>query len=194
MLLGYVRISTADQSLHLQRDALLAAGVEAERIYEDVLSGRREDRPGLEACLKALQPGNTLVVWKLDRLGRSTKHLLVLLDGLTKRGVGFRSLQEAIDTTTPMGQCMVTILAAFAQLERDILVERTKAGLVAAKARGRQGGRRPKLTPDQLLVVRQLARYDTTNITALAKSYGVDRSTIYRALRQQEDGLLEAAD
>src|SRR5919112_6351029 len=145
MLIGYPRISTADQSLNLQRDALLAAGCPEIRVYTDIASGAKADRPGLEAALHDLREGDTLVVWKLDRLGHSLKHLIETVHALDARGVGFKSLQEHIDTTTPGGKLVFHVFAALAEFERDLIRERTRAGLTAARARGKKGGRRPKL-------------------------------------------------
>ena len=146
MLIGYMRVSKADgsQLLDLQKDALLAAGIKEDRIYHDLASGRFDDRPGLLSCIKALQPGNTLVVWKLDRLGRSLKHLVNTVEDLKERGVGFRVLTgqgAQIDTTTPQGKLVFGMFAALAEFERELIIERTKAGLAAARARGRLGGR-----------------------------------------------------
>ena len=149
MLIGYARVSKADgsQQLDLQRDALAAAGVAAGRVYTDLASGRREDRPGLEASLKAVRPGDTLVVWKLDRLGRTLRHLVATVDDLQARGVGLRVLAGAgaeIDTTTANGRLMFGFFAALAEFERELIAERTRAGLAAARARGRAGGRKRK--------------------------------------------------
>ena len=142
MLVGYVRVSKSDgsQTLAPQRDAMTAAGVEPDRIYEDLASGRRDDRPGLAACLKALQPGNTLVLWKLDRLGRDLRYLVNTVDELRTRGVGLKVIAGAgaqIDTTTANGRLAFGIFAAFAEFERELISERTNAGLAAARARGR---------------------------------------------------------
>jgi DNA invertase Pin-like site-specific DNA recombinase len=155
MLIGYARVSKSDgsQVLDLQRDALVEAGVEASRIYEDLASGRKDDRPGLTTCLKALQPGNTLVVWKLDRLGRDLKHLVDLVDTLNQRQVGLKVLAGAgaqIDTTTANGRLVFGIFAALAEFEAALIRERTKAGLTAARARGRVGGRPRKMTATTL--------------------------------------------
>jgi len=155
MLIGYMRVSKSDgsQVLDLQRDALLAAGVTAERIYEDRASGRKDDRPGLVACLKALQPGNTLVIWKLDRLGRDLKHLVNTIDALSRQGVGIKVLAGAgaeIDTTTANGRLVFSIFAALAEFENELIRERTMAGLAAARARGRLGGRPRKMTKETL--------------------------------------------
>ena len=152
MLIGYMRVSKADgsQVLDLQRDALLDAGVKAEHLYEDHASGKRDDRPGLEACLKALRQDDTLVTWKLDRLGRDLRHLVNLVHDLTGRGVGLKVLagQGAnLDTTTANGRLVFGIFAALAEFERELIVERTRAGLASARARGRNGGRPFKMTP-----------------------------------------------
>lgn len=146
VLIGYVRVSKADgtQTVAPQRDALLAAGVDPDRIYEDLASGRHDARPGLTDCLKALQPGNTLVIWKLDRLGRNLRHLVTTADNLRSRGIGLKVLAGAgaqIDTTTANGRLAFGIFAAFAEFERELISERTQAGLAAARARGRLGGR-----------------------------------------------------
>src|SRR6201996_9488234 len=154
-LVGYMRVSKADGSQvnDLQRDALLAAGVEARHLYEDQASGQRDDRPGLAACLKALREGDTLIVWKLDRLGRDLRHLVNTVHDLTARGVGFKVLSghgASIDTTSPSGKLVFGIFAALAEFERELIVERTKAGMAAARARGRNGGRPYKMNPGQL--------------------------------------------
>jgi len=155
VLIGYMRVSKADgsQVLDLQRDALLAAGVDAEHLYKDHASSKRDNRPGLEACLKAVHGGDTLVAWKLDRLGRDLRHLVNLVGDLTKRSVGLRVLAgegAAIDTTTANGRLMFGFFAALAEFERELIVERTKAGLASARARGRNGGRPYKMTAAKL--------------------------------------------
>ena len=155
VLIGYMRVSKADgsQVLDLQRDALLAAGVTAAHLYEDLASGRRDDRPGLAGCLKALRKGDTLVAWKLDRLGRDLHHLVNLVHDLTARGVGLKVLAgegAAIDTTTAAGKLVFGIFAALAEFERALIIERTKAGIAAARARGRNGGAPFKMTAAKL--------------------------------------------
>lgn len=147
MLIGYVRVSTNDQNTDLQRNALNCAG--CERIFEDKISGTKSDRPGLKKLLRTLSAGDTLVVWKLDRLGRSMRHLVTLIEELRQRGVNFRSLTDSIDTSTPMGRFFFHVMGALAEMERELIVERTRAGLAAARAKGRVGGRRPKLTTEQ---------------------------------------------
>lgn len=184
MLIGYMRVSKQDgsQCLDLQHDALLKVGVAPERIYEDLDSGRKDDRPGLAACLKALQTGNTLVVWKLDRLGRDLKHLVNTVDELRKRNVGFKVLSSAgaqIDTTTPSGRLCFGIFAALAEFERELISERTRAGLAAARARGRKGGRPPKMNRTALRMA-MTAMADPKSVAAdVAKKLGITTTTLY---------------
>lgn len=180
MLIGYARVSTEDQSLDLQRDALEKAG--AERVFEDKASGARDDRPGLASALSHTRPGDCLVVWKLDRLGRTMRSLIGFVEELQERGVDFRSLTEGIDTTTAAGRFFFHVLAALAQMERDLIRERTKAGLTAARARGRKGGRRPILTPRQIAHARRLLEDPNTTIKDVAATFRVSRDVIYRAL------------
>ena len=184
MLIGYARVSKADgsQLLDLQRDALIRAGVEADRIYEDHASGRKDHRPGLEACLKALQPGNTLTVWKLDRLGRDLKHLVVTVDELRGREVGFRVLAGAgaeIDTTTANGRLVFGIFASLAEFERELIAERTRAGLAAARARGRLGGRPRKMDRAMLRMAMNAMGSRETNAQDLARRLGITTTTLY---------------
>lgn len=152
MLVGYMRVSSADdrQSVDLQRDALVAVGVDERHLHTDKASGARDDRPGLKACLEYLKSGDTLVVWKLDRLGRSLSHLLAIVTDLKERGVAFRSLTEQMDTTTPHGELLFSIFGALAQYERALTRERVVAGLAAAKRRGRRGGRPPTLDAQRI--------------------------------------------
>jgi len=145
-LIGYARVSTAEQDTALQTDALRKAG--CERIFEDTVSGAKTDRPGLTAALAWLRDGDVLVVWRLDRLGRSMAHLIETVSALESRGVGLRSLTESIDTTTPGGLLIFHVFGALGQFERDLIRERTRAGLAAAAARGRKGGRKPVVTAD----------------------------------------------
>jgi DNA invertase Pin-like site-specific DNA recombinase len=185
MLIGYMRVSKADgsQVVDLQRDALLAAGVEPDQLYQDLASGKRDDRPGLAAALKALRRGDALVAWKLDRLGRDLRHLVNLVHDLTERGVGLRILTgqgAAIDTTTASGKLVFGIFAALAEFERELIVERTKAGLLAARARGRRGGRPYKMTPAKLRLARAAMAARETNVGDLCRELGVTRQTLYR--------------
>ncbi|RMC62502.1 recombinase family protein [Sinorhizobium meliloti] len=184
-LLGYARVSKSDGSqLHdLQRDALLNAGVAAVHIYEDSASGRRDNRPGLDACLKALRVGDALVVWKLDRLGRDLRHLVNLVDDLTKRNIGLKVLAgegASIDTTTANGRLVFGIFAALAEFERALIVERTKAGLEAARARGRNGGRPFKMTPAKLRLAQASMGKPETKVGDLCIELGITRQTLYR--------------
>ena len=185
MLIGYARISKANgsQSLDLQRDALAEAGVGAEAIYEDRISGKREARPGLDACLKALRSGDVLVVWKLDRLGRDLRHLVNVVQDLTERGIGLRVLAgqgAQIDTTTPAGRLVFGIFAALAEFERELIRERTVAGLAAARARGRKGGRKFALTKAQVRLAQAAMANRDTSVGELAAELGVKPVTLYR--------------
>lgn len=178
--LGYIRISTADQTLDLQRDALIASGVDPAHIYEDQASGKRDDRPGLEACLKALRKGDVLVVWKLDRLGRSMIHLVKTVYDLEKRGIGFKVLTGDMDTTTSIGKMVLGILASFAEFERNLISDRTIEGLKAARKRGRKGGRKHKITRAKLnVLVANMGQPDTV-VSGLAKELGISPATIYQ--------------
>lgn len=196
MLIGYARVSKADgsQVLDLQRDALAAAGVAPERIYEDLASGRRDERPGLNACLRALQPGNTLVLWKLDRLGRDLKHLVNTVDALRARDAGLKVLAGAgaqIDTTTANGRLFFGIFAALAEFERELIVERTRAGLAAARARGRGGGRPRKMDRATLMMAMAAMADPKANATEVARRLGVTKTTLYAYLNG--DGSVKAA-
>ena len=184
MLIGYVRVSKNDgsQVFNLQEDALLAAGVKSNRIYKDLASGRKDDRPGLLACMKALQPGNTLVVWKLDRLGRDLKHLVSIVYELNKRDVGFKVLAGAgaqIDTTTANGRLIFGIFAALAEFEAELIRERTKAGLAAARARGRLGGRPRKMTVETLKMAMAAMSDSKTKASEVAKRLSITTTTLY---------------
>ncbi len=185
MLVGYMRVSKADgsQTTDLQRDALLAAGVGTNALYEDMASGRKDDRPQLIACLKALRAGDTLVVWKLDRLGRDLRHLVNIVHDLTERGVGLRVLTgqgAAIDTTTASGKLVFGIFAALAEYERELISERTIAGLAAARARGRKGGRPYTMTPAKVRLAAASMGKPGTHVGALCKELGITRQTLYR--------------
>lgn len=184
-LIGYARVSKADGSqVHdLQRDALVRAGVEAGNIYEDSASGKKEDRPGLVACLKALRRSDTLVVWKLDRLGRDLRHLVNLVDDLTKRNIGLKVLAgegASIDTSTANGRLVFGIFAALAEFERALIIERTKAGLAAARARGRNGGAPFKMTPAKLRLAQVAMGKPETKVSDLCAELSITRQTLYR--------------
>lgn len=184
-LVGYMRVSKADgsQTLDLQQDALDAAGVPGRNIYSDTASGKKDDRPGLESCLKALRSGDTLVVWKLDRLGRNLRHLVNVVHDLTERNIGLRVLTgqgAAIDTTTAAGKLVFGIFAALAEFERELISERTRAGLAAARARGRKGGRKPKMTPAKVRLAAAAMGKKGTIVGDLCQELGITRATIYR--------------
>ncbi len=180
MRIGYARISTDDQNLDLQHDALQQAGVG--KSYEDMASGKNLDRPQLAECLRALRQGDTLIVWRLDRLGRSVKDLVALINELRERGVEFVSLTEAIDTTTPMGSFIFHITAALAELERSIIRERTRAGLASARVRGRKGGRPRKLNDREWSAIKTLMDARKLTVAEIAAQYDVSPATIYRRL------------
>jgi DNA invertase Pin-like site-specific DNA recombinase len=185
VLIGYMRVSKTDgsQVVDLQSDALVAAGVPLEQIYTDRASGKRDDRPGLEACLRALRDGDTLMVWKLDRLGRNLKHLVDVVQALNGRGVGLKVLTgqgAAIDTTTANGRLMFNFFAALAEFERELIIERTNAGLAAARARGRSGGRPFKMTSAKLRLAQAAMGKPETKIADLCAELGVTRQTLYR--------------
>ncbi|MCV7419325.1 recombinase family protein [Mycobacterium yunnanensis] len=183
--IGYARVSTSDQNLSLQLDALREAGVE--RVFSDQgVSGSTSTRPGLDACLDHLRAGDVLTVWKLDRLGRNTQQVLAVVEELTSREVGFRSITEGLHTDGPMGKAMLTIMAAFAQLERDTMIERTRAGLAAAAANGRKGGR-PRKVDNADAARAQSLREKGITATDVAKIIGVSRATVYRLLAERAD-------
>jgi DNA invertase Pin-like site-specific DNA recombinase len=165
---------------HLQVDALQRAG--CYRVFTETASGARSDRPVLEQLLDQLRPGDTLVVWKLDRLGRSLRHLVDTVTGLAERGIGFRSLQEAIETTTPGGKLVFHVFAALAEFERDLVRERTGAGLAAARARGRHGGRPSVMTPHKVQVAREMYASGQYTVAVIARTLGVSGASIYRHL------------
>jgi len=176
--IGYARVSTDDQNLDLQRDALLKAGCGP--IYEEAASGKSADRPELEQCRKALRAGDTLVVWRLDRLGRSLPDLVQIVAELEQQGVAFESLTEKIETSSAAGKLVFHVFAALAEFERNLIRERTHAGLAAARARGRKGGRKPALTPQQVREIKALLRDPSIPVASIADRYGVSRATIYK--------------
>ncbi len=180
-----MRVSKADgsQSTNLQRDALIVAGASPAHLYEDLASGRRDDRPGLAACLKALREGDTLIVWKLDRLGRDLRHLINTVHDLTARNVGLKVLTghgAAVDTTTAAGKLVFGIFAALAEFERELISERTVAGLVSARARGRKGGRPFKMTAAKLRLAMASMGQSETKVGDLCEELGITRQTLYR--------------
>lgn len=189
-LIGYARVSTVEQSLALQRDALKGVGCDV--LFEDHASGAKAERRGLAEALSYLRRGDTLVVWKLDRLGRSMAHLIDTVRGLEARGVGFRSLTEGIDTTTPSGTLIFHIFGALAQFERDLIRERTGAGLKAAEERGRKGGRKPVVTPDRLARAQAHIAAGLTVREAAARAK-IGKTALYEALAGKKRGHLKGS-
>ena len=184
MLIGYARVSTHEQTLHLQQDALHKAG--CDKIFTDTASGAKTERIGLEEALHFLRKGDTLVVWRLDRLGRSLPHLIATMTDLEERGIGFKSLTENIDTTTSGGKLIFHIFGALAEFERNLIRERTNAGLTAARARGRKGGRRRALTARQLGIAQDL--YEKRHpIADICRTLKVSRATLYRAIKTGQE-------
>ena len=185
MLIGYARVSKSDNSqvLDLQIDALVNSGVKEENIYSDKISGSKDERPGLENCLKALREDDILVVYKLDRLGRNLKHLIQTVEDLTKRKIGFKVLSGQgvnIDTTTPAGKMIFSIFGALAEFERELIRERTIAGITAARARGRMGGRKFNLTKAQVRLAEASMKNRDTSVTELCKELKITRATLYK--------------
>ena len=185
MLIGYARVSKSDNSqvLDLQIDALINSGVKEENIYSDKISGSKDERPGLENCLKALREEDILVVYKLDRLGRNLKHLIQTVEDLTKRKIGFKVLSGQgvnIDTTTPAGKMIFSIFGALAEFERELIRERTIAGITAARARGRMGGRKFNITKAQVRLAEASMKIRDTSVTELCKELKITRATLYK--------------
>lgn len=183
-MVGYARVSTGGQDVELQLDALKKAGCEEAYIFTDTASGARTDRPGLDACLVALEPGDTLIVWRLDRLGRSMTHLVTLVEELLEKGIGFRSLCDgAIDTTTASGELVFNIFSALAQFERRLIQERTKAGLAVARARGRTGGRKPIQADDpRVMTAKRMHQDPEISVNQICETLNISRPTFYRYL------------
>jgi DNA invertase Pin-like site-specific DNA recombinase len=190
MIFGYCRISTKGQSFDLQEDALKNAG--CERVFRDVASGAKTKRPGLDDLLGQLRAGDIIVVYKLDRLGRSLQHLVHLMNQLTERQIGLRSLNDPVDTTTPQGRLITNVFASIAEFERDLIRERTKAGLVSARARGRNGGRPPGLSKEaQNVAIAAEALYKQGSLSAqqIAAQLSISKTTLYKYLRLQGVGI-----
>src|SRR5438477_7399478 len=178
MLIGYARVSTQDQTINLQKDALEKIG--CSKIFTDTISGAQTERKGLDEALQFLREGDTLVVWRLDRLGRTLKHLIETVTDLSQRHIGFKSLTESIDTTTSGGKLIFHIFGALAEFERDLIRERTQAGLLAARARGRKGGQPKALTPKQAGIAQQLYDDKSNAIADICKTLNISRATLYR--------------
>lgn len=185
MLVGYARVSTQDQKLELQRDALKE--VQCERVFEDKASGAKAARPGLTEALTFMRPGDTLVIWKLSRLGRSMKQLIETVQAMQDKGIELKSLNESIDSRTPTGKLLFHIVAAFAQFERDNMIENTKAGLEAARARGKKGGRKPALEGKKLAQALVLRADPTLSIDDICKTLGISRATFYRYTNKTQE-------
>lgn len=183
MLVGYARVSTEEQNFDLQIDALQQAG--CEKIFQDEMSGAKAERPGLSAALSFARNGDTLVVWRLDRLGRSLKDLIARVEDLQQRGVAFRSLHESIDTGSPSGKLQFHIFSALAEFERDLIHERTMAGLKAARARGRVGGRKRSMTSEKVKLASRLMQDRTISVDAICRTLHVSRATLYRYIGPQ---------
>lgn len=186
MKLGYARVSTQDQKLESQKDALLKEGVSLENIFEEKLSGTKENRPELAKLLEYARKGDQIVVYKLDRLSRSTKHLIELSEELEKRGIELISIQDKIDTTTAMGKAMFRMLAVLSEMERDIISERTKAGLASARAKGRNGGR-PKMSKDQLDYAITLYESNKYTIAEITEKTKVSKAKLYKELKERKE-------
>lgn len=183
ILIGYSRVSKSDgsQVLDLQTDALIEFGVDKDNIYTDQISGSKNERPGLDSCLKALREGDVLVVWKLDRLGRNLKHLIATIENLSERGIGFKVLNGVnIDTTNPAGKMIFSIFGALAEFERELIRERTLSGIKSARARGRVGGRKFQLTKAQVRLAQVAMQNRDTSVAELCSELGVTRPTLYR--------------
>jgi DNA invertase Pin-like site-specific DNA recombinase len=178
MLIGYARVSTHEQTLNLQQDALNKAG--CTKIFTDTASGAKNERKGLEEALNYVRKGDTVVVWRLDRLGRSLPHLITTMTDLEERGIGFRSLTENIDTTTSGGKLIFHIFGALAEFERNLIRERTQAGLTAARARGMRGGRPKALTPRQILIAQSLYDDPKNSVAEICRTFKISRSTLFR--------------
>ena len=191
MLVGYARISTRDQKPHLQLDALQAVG--CERIFEETATGAKRERPELQAALDFMRSGDTLVIWKLDRLARSTHQLLETVEKLSQRGIGLKTLTQDIDTTTAGGRLIFTVFGAIAEFEREIIRERTCAGLDAARARGRKGGRPRVLSEKDLKEARALLTDPDITVEDVARRLGVGSSTLYRYLPAARQSVQEVA-
>jgi DNA invertase Pin-like site-specific DNA recombinase len=181
MHIGYARVSTHEQTLNLQQDALTKAG--CTKVFTDTASGAKAERKGLEEALTYVRKGDTLVVWRLDRLGRSLPHLITTMTDLEERGIGFQSLTENIDTTTSGGKLIFHIFGALAEFERNLIRERTQAGLVAARARGNKGGRPKALTPRQILIAQSLYDDPKNSIPEICRTLKISKVTLYRSIR-----------
>jgi len=189
MKIGYARVSTVDQHLRMQEDALRSAG--CEEIYTDVISGSKSQRPGLDKALAYLREGDTLVVWKLDRLGRSIQHLIQTINDLQNKKIGFKSLQENMDTSTNGGKLIFHIFSALAEFERGLIQERTQAGLKAARARGKMGGRPPLLDNRQINRMIEMYNEQKNTVAEICKIYSISRPSFYNYLNNRKKELVK---
>lgn len=191
MLIGYARVSTHDQHLTLQQESLQQAG--CQKIYTDTQSGTRVDRPGLAQALEVLRPGDSLVVWKLDRLGRSLSHLVQVVNELKSTGIGFKSLQENLDTTSGVGKLVFHLFASLAEFERDLIRERTQAGLLAARARGKKGGRPKVMDAKKIALARAMHNDPQSVVKDICTTLGISKTTLYRYLdKGKQSPLIKA--
>lgn len=187
MLVGYARVSTADQHLYMQEDALKKCG--CTEIFHDIASGAKTARPGLEQAIAYLRDGDTLVVWKLDRLGRSLSHLIQTVKELSEKNIGFKSVRESIDTTTSGGKLVFHMFSALAEFERDLIIERTHAGLKAARARGRMGGRPSMLDKRQVSKMKQYYEEQQMTVSDICKIFNVSRPTLYNYIKKDKKAI-----
>lgn len=185
MLIGYARVSTHEQNLDLQKDALTKEG--CEKIFSDTLSGAKDERPGLSMAIEVLRKGDILVVWKLDRLGRSLPHLIKMMNDLKEKGIGFKSLQENIDTTSGVGKLVFHIFASLAEFERDLIRERTLAGLASARARGKLGGRPKSMTDKQISLAKAMYEDKRNSVKDICATLEIGRTTFYRYVKTKNN-------
>lgn len=192
MLIGYMRVSSENdrQVLDLQYDALIQAGIDPRNIYQDKASGARDNREGLQKALDFLQPGDCLVVWKLDRLGRSLINLIKIVEGFKKKGISFKSITEQMDTTTPHGEFLFSVFGALAQYERELTKERIMGGLTAAKKRGRIGGRPKAISAEKMIAIREALNSGTSK-SAICRTFNVKRTTLYDNLNKTEQCMIK---
>lgn len=184
MLIGYARVSTPDQNINLQKDALLKAG--CEKIFEDIASGSKTERKGFAAAIAECRKGDTLVIWKLDRMSRSTRHLIETIEKLKEKGVFIKCIQDDLDTSTPIGKVIYTVFAALAEFERDIIKERTNAGLAAARARGKKGGRPKVMDKKKLTIAKALYADKTNTVQSICQTLSIHRTTFYKYLKNEK--------
>ncbi|MCD8499979.1 MAG: recombinase family protein [Gammaproteobacteria bacterium] len=187
MLVGYARVSTEDQHLYMQEDALKTMG--CTEIFNDIASGANTARPGLEKALAYLREGDTLVVWKLDRLGRSLSHLIQIIQSLSEKNIGFKSVRESIDTTTSGGKLVFHMFSSLAEFERDLIIERTRAGLKAARARGRMGGRPSMLDKRQIAKMKHYYDEQKMTVNDICKIFNVSRPTLYNYIKKEKKAI-----